>query len=171
MTALFSRRRLLSTALGLLAAAGVTAALLPASHAAAADDTKGLVGKPAPDFSLKTLDGKDASLGDLQGKAVLVVNVASKCGLTPQYEGLEKLHEQYADRGFSVVGFPCNQFKGQEPGSADEIMEFCSMTYGVTFPLYEKIDVNGENRHPIYEELTKAADAEGATGDIRWNFE
>jgi len=123
------------------------------------------------DIPLKTLDGKDANLGDLQGKAVLVVNVASKCGLTPQYEGLEKLHEQYADRGFSVVGFPCNQFKGQEPGSADEIMEFCSMTYGVTFPLYEKIDVNGENRHPVYEELTKSADAEGATGDIRWNFE
>ncbi len=123
------------------------------------------------DIPLKTLDGKDASLGDLKGKAVLVVNVASKCGLTPQYEGLEKLHEQYADRGFSVVGFPCNQFKGQEPGTSEEIQEFCSMTYGVTFPLYEKIDVNGENRHPIYEELTKAADPEGATGDIRWNFE
>lgn len=123
------------------------------------------------DIPLKTLDGKDASLGDLKGKAVLVVNVASKCGLTPQYEGLEKLHEQYADRGFSVVGFPCNQFKGQEPGSADEIMEFCSTTYGVTFPLYEKVDVNGDNRHPVYEELTKAADPEGATGDIRWNFE
>ena len=123
------------------------------------------------EIPLKTLDGKDASLGDLQGKAVLVVNVASKCGLTPQYEGLEKLHALYADRGFSVVGFPCNQFKGQEPGTAEEIQEFCSMTYGVTFPLYEKVDVNGENRHPIYEELTKAADAEGATGDVRWNFE
>ena len=123
------------------------------------------------EIPLKTLDGKDASLGDLKGKAVLVVNVASKCGLTPQYEGLEKLHEQYADRGFSVVGFPCNQFMGQEPGTAEEIQEFCSTTYGVTFPLFEKIDVNGETRHPVYEILTHTADDEGATGDVRWNFE
>jgi glutathione peroxidase len=123
------------------------------------------------DIPLKTLAGEDASLADLKGKAVLVVNVASKCGLTPQYEGLEKLHEQYADRGFSVVGFPCNQFKGQEPGTAEEIQEFCSTTYGVTFPLYEKIDVNGENRHPVYDVLTQAADEEGHQGDVRWNFE
>jgi len=123
------------------------------------------------DIPLKSLAGEDTSLADHKGKAVLVVNVASKCGLTPQYEGLEKLHEQYADRGFSVVGFPCNQFKGQEPGTAEEIQEFCSTTYGVTFPLYEKIDVNGENRHPVYDVLTQAADAEGHTGDIRWNFE
>lgn len=123
------------------------------------------------EIPLKTLDGKDTSLGELKGKAVLVVNVASKCGLTPQYEGLEKLHEEYAGRGFSVVGFPCNQFKGQEPGSAEEIAEFCSTTYGVTFPLYEKIDVNGPDRHPVYEQLTQAADAEGHTGDVRWNFE
>ncbi len=123
------------------------------------------------DIPLKTLDGKDASLGDFKGKAVLVVNVASKCGLTPQYEGLEKLHEQYASRGFTVVGFPSNQFKGQEPGSADEIMEFCSMTYGVTFPLFEKTDVNGDDRSPVYEILTQAADAEGHQGDVRWNFE
>ena len=123
------------------------------------------------DIPLKTLDGQDTSLGELKGKAVLVVNVASKCGLTPQYEGLEKLHEQYAGRGFSVVGFPCNQFKGQEPGTAEEIAEFCSTTYGVTFPLMEKVDVNGPERHPVYEELTKAADAEGHAGDVRWNFE
>ncbi|MDQ3107568.1 MAG: glutathione peroxidase [Actinomycetota bacterium] len=123
------------------------------------------------DIPLKTLAGEESSLADHKGKAVLVVNVASKCGLTPQYEGLEKLHEQYAGRGFSVVGFPCNQFKGQEPGTAGEIAEFCSTTYGVTFPLYEKLDVNGENRHPVYDVLTKAADVEGTVGDVRWNFE
>ena len=101
----------------------------------------------------------------------LLVNVASKCGLTPQYEGLERLQETYGDRGFTVLGFPCNQFLGQEPGSAEEIAEFCSTTYGVTFPLMEKIDVNGDDRHPIYSALTATADAEGHTGDIRWNFE
>src|SRR5687768_3975667 len=123
------------------------------------------------EIPLKTLDGQDTSLGELKGKAVLVVNVASKCGLTPQYEGLEKLHEQYAGRGFSVVGFPCNQFKGQEPGTAEEIAEFCSTTYGVTFPLMEKVDVNGPERHPVYEQLTQVADAEGHKGDVRWNIE
>ena len=105
------------------------------------------------------------------GKSVLVVNVASKCGLTPQYEGLEALQKTYGDKGFSVVGFPCNQFMGQEPGTAEEIQTFCSTTYGVTFPLFEKIDVNGEDRSPIYAELTKVADAEGYSGDVRWNFE
>jgi glutathione peroxidase len=123
------------------------------------------------DIPLKTLDGQDTSLGELKGKAVLVVNVASKCGLTPQYEGLEKLHEQYAGRGFSVVGFPCNQFGGQEPGTEEEIATFCSTTYGVTFPLMQKIDVNGPERHPVYDELTRVADGEGKDGDIRWNFE
>jgi len=97
--------------------------------------------------------------------------VASKCGLTPQYTGLEKIHEQYVDRGFGVVGVPCNQFLGQEPGTAEEIVEFCSTTYGVTFPLTEKIEVNGEGRHPLYEVLTATADADGVDGDIRWNFE
>jgi glutathione peroxidase len=123
------------------------------------------------DIPLTTLDGKATSLDEHTGKAVLVVNVASKCGLTPQYSALEKLHETYAGRGFSVVGFPSNQFGGQEPGSAEEIQTFCSTTYGVTFPLFEKTDVNGEDRHPVYQELVKAADAEGYTGDIRWNFE
>ncbi len=113
----------------------------------------------------------DNPLAPLQGKAVLVVNVASKCGLTPQYAGLEELQRRYGDRGFSVVGFPCNQFMGQEPGTAEEIQTFCSTTYGVTFPLTEKIEVNGEGRHPIYAELTEVADAEGYRGDIRWNFE
>ena len=121
--------------------------------------------------SIKTLNGEDSSLADYEGKALLLVNVASKCGLTPQYEGLEALQRQYEDRGFSVIGFPCNQFLGQEPGTADEIQTFCSTTYGVTFPLFEKIDVNGDDRHPIYSELTQATDSEGEAGDITWNFE
>ncbi|MGY6650596.1 glutathione peroxidase [Amycolatopsis sp. TRM77291] len=123
------------------------------------------------DIPLKTLAGEDTTLGALEGKTLLVVNVASQCGLTPQYTGLEKLQERYADKGFSVVGFPCNQFAGQEPGTAEEIQTFCSTTYGVSFPLFEKLDVNGETRHPLYAELTKAADAEGAAGDVQWNFE
>ncbi|MGW3964491.1 glutathione peroxidase [Amycolatopsis sp. NPDC005003] len=123
------------------------------------------------EIPLKTLDGRDSSLGEFAGKALLVVNVASKCGLTPQYSGLERLQERFGGQGFSVVGFPCNQFAGQEPGSADEIQTFCSTTYGVTFPLFEKIDVNGEGRHPLYAELTGTPDAEGAAGDVQWNFE
>jgi glutathione peroxidase len=123
------------------------------------------------DIPIDRLDGTTSSLSDFEGKAVLVVNVASKCGLTPQYETLEQLQKQYGDQGFSVVGFPCNQFLGQEPGTAEEIQEFCSTTYGVSFPLFEKIDVNGENRHPIYDELTAVADADGEAGDIQWNFE
>ena len=125
------------------------------------------------EIPVKTLSGQDSSLGsaELDGKTLLVVNVASKCGLTPQYSALEKLHEQFADRGFAVVGFPCNQFGGQEPGSAEEIAEFCSATYGVTFPMFEKIEVNGTGRHAIYDELTAVADAEGEAGDIQWNFE
>ncbi len=123
------------------------------------------------DIPIHTLQGDDATLGDFKGKTLLLVNVASKCGLTPQYEGLERLQKTYGDRGFSVIGFPCNQFMGQEPGTAEEIAEFCSATYGVTFPLMEKIEVNGEGRHPIYAELTEKEDAEGAAGDITWNFE
>jgi glutathione peroxidase len=123
------------------------------------------------DIPLNALDGTPTSLAEHTGKAVLVVNVASKCGLTPQYTALEELHKAYAPQGFSVVGFPCNQFGGQEPGTAEEIQTFCSTTYGVTFPLFEKIDVNGADRHPVYTELTQSADAEGYTGDIRWNFE
>ena len=123
------------------------------------------------DIPIHTLQGDDATLGDYKGKALLVVNVASKCGLTPQYEGLERLQKTYGDRGFSVIGFPCNQFLGQEPGTAEEIAQFCSATYGVDFPLMEKIEVNGDDRHPIYAELTQKEDAEGAAGDITWNFE
>ncbi|WP_436535500.1 glutathione peroxidase [Actinoplanes sp. HUAS TT8] len=117
------------------------------------------------------LQGKPLDLEQFRGSATLVVNVASRCGLTPQYGVLEQLHERYADRGFSVLGVPCNQFGGQEPGTAEEISEFCSATYGVTFPMTEKIEVNGEGRHPLYETLTVEPDAEGHTGDIRWNFE
>ena len=123
------------------------------------------------DIPVKTLSGDDSSLGALAGKTLLVVNVASKCGLTPQYTALEALQARLADRGFSVVGFPCNQFMGQEPGTAEEIEEFCSTTYGVTFPMFEKIEVNGEGRHPIYDELTTVPDADGAAGDVQWNFE
>ena len=110
-------------------------------------------------------------LSAIDGKVALIVNVASKCGLTGQYEGLEAMQKEFADRGFTVLGVPCNQFKGQEPGSAEEIQTFCSTTYGVTFPLSEKIDVNGDDRHPLYAALTVHADAEGTAGDIRWNFE
>ena len=124
------------------------------------------------DLPINQLDGTPSSIGaQAEGKVALVVNVASKCGLTPQYEGLERLHETYADRGFTVLGVPCNQFLEQEPGSAEEIATFCSTTYGVTFPLFEKIEVNGDGRHPIYAELTQVADGEGVDGDIRWNFE
>jgi glutathione peroxidase len=124
------------------------------------------------DVTINRLDGTPADLHEFDDRALLLVNVASRCGLTPQYAGLERIHEQYADRGFAVLGFPCNQFLGQEPGTAEEIATFCSVTYGVTFPLFEKIDVNGDDRHPIYDELTKVADEQdGHTGDIRWNFE
>jgi glutathione peroxidase len=123
------------------------------------------------DQPIHTLDGKPTKLGDHAGKVLLLVNVASKCGLTPQYAGLETLHQKYAARGFSVVGFPCNQFGAQEPGTSQEIAAFCSATYGVTFPMLEKIEVNGAGRHPIYAELAKVADQKGEAGDIKWNFE
>ena len=124
------------------------------------------------DIPVKTLAGEDSSLGAAApGSALLVVNVASQCGLTPQYTALEKLHEQFASRGLTVVGFPCNQFGGQEPGSAEEIAQFCSASYGVTFPMFEKIEVNGPGRHPLYAELTAVPDAAGEAGDIQWNFE
>ncbi len=123
------------------------------------------------DLPLRTLSGEPTTLAQHKGKALLVVNVASKCGLTPQYAGLEALHEELADRGFAVLGFPCNQFKGQEPGTSEEIAEFCSATYGVTFPMYEKVDVKGEDQHPVYAVLTELADDEGNAGDVIWNFE
>lgn len=120
---------------------------------------------------LTMLDGRETTFGEFAGRAVLVVNVASRCGLTPQYAGLETLAETYAERGLTVLGAPCNQFAGQEPGSNEEIAEFCSTTYGVTFPLTDKLDVNGADRHPLFHELERTADPEGYSGDVRWNFE
>ncbi|MEU1426000.1 glutathione peroxidase [Nocardia sp. NPDC005746] len=121
---------------------------------------------------MRTLTDKPTSLAELaDDQVVLLVNVASKCGLTPQYSGLVELQQTYGSRGFTVVGVPCNQFMGQEPGTAEEIAEFCSATYGVDFPLLEKSDVNGDGRIPLYQELTQVADADGAAGDIQWNFE
>ncbi|WP_299035912.1 glutathione peroxidase [uncultured Pseudokineococcus sp.] len=117
------------------------------------------------------LDGTPLDPVPLAARAVLVVNVASRCGLTPQYEGLERLQQRYGDAGLTVLGVPCNQFRGQEPGSAEEIAEFCSATYGVTFPLTEKVDVNGDERHPLYRRLVESPDAQGEAGDVQWNFE
>lgn len=123
------------------------------------------------DVSINRLDGSPADLHDLDDKAVLVVNVASQCGLTPQYTGLEELQERYGTQGFTVLGVPCNQFGAQEPGSAEEIATFCSTNYGVTFPITEKVEVNGDGRHDLYRQLVDVPDAEGHAGDIRWNFE
>ncbi|HJK89245.1 MAG TPA: glutathione peroxidase [Polyangiaceae bacterium LLY-WYZ-15_(1-7)] len=122
------------------------------------------------DFTLKTIDGQDKSLKDFEGQVCLVVNVASKCGLTPQYEGLQKLHDSLEDRGFAVLGFPCNQFGGQEPGTEAEIQSFCSTNYGVTFPMFSKLEVNGDGRHPLYAWLTAEDAQPDGSGDIAWNF-
>ncbi|MFA9446711.1 glutathione peroxidase [Egicoccus sp. AB-alg6-2] len=123
------------------------------------------------DIPVRTLDGSPTSLAEHRDDAMLIVNVASRCGLTPQYATLEALHERYRDRGFSVIGVPCNQFGGQEPGTAEDIATFCSTSYGVTFPLLDKTDVNGPGRHPLYEVLTGHADEQGEAGDVQWNFE
>ncbi|MCG5214137.1 glutathione peroxidase [Streptosporangium sp. KLBMP 9127] len=124
------------------------------------------------EIPVRTLADVPTTLAELAGdKSVLVVNVASRCGLTPQYTGLVRLQQEYGERGFTVVGVPCNQFMGQEPGSAEEIQEFCATTYGVDFPLLEKTEVNGDDRHPLYTELTGTPDADGEAGDIQWNFE
>jgi glutathione peroxidase len=123
------------------------------------------------DFSATSIQGQPADFGSQRGKVFVIVNTASKCGFTPQFAGLEKLAADYKDRGLVVVGFPCNQFGHQDPGANTEIESFCQLNYGVTFPMMEKIDVNGANQHPIYAELNQVADGEGHTGDIRWNFE
>jgi glutathione peroxidase len=124
------------------------------------------------DAKIARLDGTPATLGEITaGRPALLVNVASRCGLTPQYTGLEQLHETYGDESFTVIGIPCNQFYGQEPGTAEEIADFCSATYGVTFPMTEKIEVNGDDRHPIYAELVKNPTEKGEAGDVSWNFE
>lgn len=122
-------------------------------------------------ITLTTIDGDETTFGEFAGKAVMVVNVASKCGFTPQYAGLEKLYEQYGDRGLTILGFPCNQFLSQEPGSAQDIKEFCSLNFGVTFPLFDKVKVNGKNSHPLFEKLTTVPDAQGSAGKVKWNFE
>ena len=123
------------------------------------------------DTPLTGLTGDPLDPDTLRGRAVLVVNVASRCGLTPQYEGLERLQQRFGDAGFTVLGVPCNQFMGQEPGTSEEIAEFCSSTYGTTFPMTEKVDVNGDGRHPLYRWLTETEDTEGTAGDVAWNFE
>jgi glutathione peroxidase len=123
---------------------------------------------PLHEIGLKDIDGKDTSLKPYKGKVLLIVNVASKCGLTPQYQGLEAIHEKYKDKGFTVLGFPCNQFAGQEPGTNEEIKQFCSSKYNVSFPLFDKLDVNGEKRHPLYVAL--AGKDSPYPGDIKWNF-
>ena len=121
------------------------------------------------DFSAKTLDGQDASLADYRGQVLLIVNTASKCGYTPQLAGLEELHRTYRDRGFTVLGFPCNQFGGQEPGTDEEIGDFCQKNYGVSFPMYAKVDVNGDDEHPLWSWLK--SEKGGLLGDrIKWNF-
>ena len=126
---------------------------------------------PLTDIDLTTLDGRSTTLAELADGAVLVVNVASKCGLTPQYTALEQLAKNYGERGLTVIGVPCNQFMGQEPGTAEEIQTFCSTNYGVTFQLLAKTDVNGPDRHPLYAELTTTTDDSGEAGDVQWNFE
>ncbi len=123
------------------------------------------------EIELPRLDGKPESLADYAGKVVLAVNVASKCGNTPQYAGLQSLYEKYSEQGFTVLGFPCNQFFGQEPGSAEQIQEFCTLNYGVTFPLFSKLDVKGDHQHPLYSILTETPDDAGKAGNVTWNFE
>jgi glutathione peroxidase len=124
------------------------------------------------DLPLTTLDGEPTTLGAITaGRAALVVNVASRCGLTPQYGQLEALQQEFAGRGFTVLGVPCNQFAGQEPGTSEEISTFCSATYGVTFPMTEKVEVNGDGAAPLYQRLTEVPDASGKAGPVQWNFE
>ena len=126
---------------------------------------------PIPsDIAFTTIDGKATTLGDFDGKALLIVNVASKCGFTPQYEGLEALHRRFRERGFSVLGFPCDQFGHQEPGDEKAIASFCKLTYDVSFPMFAKIEVNGANAHPLYKALKKAAPGLLGTEAVKWNF-
>src|SRR4051794_33756020 len=144
----------------------LTAIVAACVAAARADD------KPAGplSFTMKSITGQDVNLADYKGKIVLMVNVASDCGLTPQYQGLQAIYEKYKDRGLVVLGFPCNQFGGQEPGTEGEIKAFCETRYGVTFPMFAKVDVNGAKRHPLYEFLTSAQSSPDGAGDIQWNF-
>jgi glutathione peroxidase len=122
------------------------------------------------DFKMTDIDGAEVDFAEFEGKAVLVVNVASKCGLTPQYEGLQRLYDEYRRQGLEVLGFPCNQFAGQEPGSDDDVKSFCTLQFGVNFPMFSKIDVNGDGRAPIYDWLSSADVGPEEAGDIKWNF-
>lgn len=126
---------------------------------------------PIRNHPLKTLDGLPIDLDSFRGRALLIVNVASQCGLTPQYGGLQQLFDTYRERGFSVLGFPCNQFGSQEPGTSEQIHAFCETQFGVTFPIVEKVEVNGPDRHQLFAELAAVTDIEGYSGDVRWNFE
>lgn len=146
--------------------------VLTAAAAALAADEKKEGGTPAVlNFQMKSLDGKEVDLSQYKGKVVMIVNVASQCGATPQYKALQDLHKTYKDKGFVVLGFPCNQFGAQEPGDAGEIREFCTKNYGVTFDLFSKIDVNGDNAAPLYKFLTSEETNPGFSGKIGWNFE
>lgn len=121
-------------------------------------------------FNAKRIDGKEVPLSNYEGQVLLIVNTASKCGFTPQYAGLEELYQQYRGRGFTILGFPCNQFGGQEPGSEEEIQTFCSINYGVSFPMFEKVDVNGEKAHPLFSYLTEELPGILGSKSIKWNF-
>ncbi len=141
------------------------------SRASAQEEGSGEEPANCLNYKMTTLDGKEVDLKSMEGKVLLVVNVASRCGLTPQYEGLEQLHKKYAEKGFEVVGFPCNQFLGQEPGTAEQIKKFCSTKYGVTFPMFSKVEVNGEKACPLYQQLVKTELSPAGAGPISWNFE
>lgn len=146
-------------------------AFLHATIATSSAEEKGKKVPAALDFTMNTLSGKEVPLSKYKGKVVMVVNVASKCGLTPQYEQLEALHEKYADQGLAIIGFPCNQFAGQEPGSSEDIQSFCKDNYGVEFDLFEKIEVNGDGACPLYKYLTQLDAKPKGPGKVSWNFE
>ena len=156
---------------GIVAMAVMSAYVSPMSQMFAQADQKKEAAPKALAFEMKDLEGNQVDLSKYQGKVVLFVNVASKCGLTPQYEALQNLHEKYADQGLAIVGIPCNQFKGQEPGTNKEIREFCTTKYNVTFDLLDKVDVNGDNAAPLYKFLTSQKTEPVGSGDISWNFE
>jgi glutathione peroxidase len=150
------------------------AAISVACLAAVADEAKPQIKNQMPSplsYTMKSLDGQDVDLSKYKGKVVLIVNVASECGLTGQYKPLQRLHEKYKDEGFVVLGFPCNQFGSQEPGSAEEIKTFCTKNYGVTFDMFAKVDVNGDNAAPLYKTLTATSTKPAGPGKISWNFE
>jgi glutathione peroxidase len=162
----------MKTKITLIALAVVGAAVLSVAALSRANDKMetATVANSVYDFTLKDIDGKEASLAQYRGKVLLLVNVASRCGYTPQYEGLEKIYLQYKDRGFVILGFPANNFMGQEPGTNEEIKSFCSLKYNVTFPMFSKISVKGDDMHPLYKYLTDKQTDPQFGGDVKWNF-